>query len=479
MSERKIISKLKKTGRASTVGDIAGATTLPIGVVESNLQRMLDTYRGQLQVTESGELLYYFPDGFVDRTRGLRARIRRSFGKAVHAIAKAASFLFKIWIVVMLVGYFVLFIALLVAAVVASIAASAAGRSSESRSRGRGGGFGMFYLTTRLVQTAFYLLIYSGRSKRRTKRARPLHMSVFAYVFGDEDPNTVWHEEAKRTVIAHIRASRGIITALEVAYLTGLDYPEAQHMINSMLREFDGQPGVTDEGSLYYEFPRLMQSASVSTTDSFGRPGTPKKHVIPFNGNERKINRWIGFFNGFNLVFGGYFLFFSLTGTLVSSRIAYLYLIVRALIENLIRDSSALVFVGLGIVPIVFSALFFLVTASRRFRDRKKNKGIRRHNRTRKLMRHIVDRPSKIQPALISFEPDESIADAERHTSTILAGLESVGDVAVDMTSREPVYAFAEIDRIERDIARHRQSIDISKYEIGGVVFDSGAKIEK
>ena len=477
MSERKIISKLKKAGRASTIADIAAATTLPLRVTETTLKRMLDTYRGQLQVTESGELLYYFPDGFIDRRRGFRARIRRGLSKVVGGIAKGAAFLFKIWIVVMLVGYFVLFIALLVAAVVASIAASAAGRSGDTRSRGRGGGFGMFYLTTRLVQTAFYLLIYSGGSKRKAKRARPLHKSVFAYVFGDEDPNSNWSEEAKRTVIAHIRASRGITTALEVSYLTGLDYPEAQHMMNSMLLEFDGQPGVTDEGSLYYEFPRLMQSTSSS--ESFGRPGTPKKHLIPFNGNERKINRWIGFLNGFNLVFGGYFLIFSLTETILTSRIAYLYLIVRVLIENVMRDSSTLVFVGLGIVPIVFSILFFAVTSLRRIRDRRKNKAIKRHNRTRKLMRQVIDRPSKIDLAAIRFEADERVADSRSHASAILAGLEGVGDVAVDSIGGETVYAFAEIDRIERDIASFRQSIDTSKYDVGGVIFDSGREIEK
>ena len=477
MSERKIISAIRKRGRAATVGDVAAATTLPITITESTLQRMLDVFRGQLQVTESGELLYYFPDGFVDRTNGFRARVRRGLRKIVRAIAKGAAFLFKIWVVVMLVGYFVLFVALLVAAVVASIAASAAGRSGDSRSRGRGGGFGMFYLTTRLVQTAFYLLIYSGRSKRRTKRARPLHKSVFAYVFGDEDPNEKWNEEAKRTIIAHIRASRGVITPLEVSYLTGLDYSEAQHMINSMLREFDGQPGVTEEGSLYYEFPRLMQSTS--KTDSFGRPGTPKKHIIPFSGNERKINRWIGFFNSFNLVLGGYFLYFSLAETLLASRFAYLYVIVRVLIEKVIRDSSNLVFIGLGIVPVAFSALFFFVTLLRRARDRRKNMAIRRHNRTRKLMRHIIDRPTKIEPGAIRFDSEEEVADPDRHTSGVLAGLEGVGDVAVDSINGDAIYAFAEIDRIERDIASFRQSIDTSKYDVGNVVFDSGDKIDK
>ena len=41
---------------------------------------------------------------------------------------RVLSFLFKIWIVAMLVGYFVAFVALGVLAIVASVAASAAGR---------------------------------------------------------------------------------------------------------------------------------------------------------------------------------------------------------------------------------------------------------------------------------------------------------------------------------------------------------------
>ena len=473
--DRAISSALKKSNRAATVGAVAGSTAIPVRTVEGRLKHMLEAYRGQLQVTESGELLYYFPEGFRDRRKGVGAWFRRITRRSGRLMAKTSSFLFKIWIVVMLVGYFALFVALLVGAVAATIAASVAGRGNGSRSRGRGG-FGMFYLTTRIVQTFFYLLVYSGSKQRKVRTGRPLHKSVFAYVFGDGDPNTEWNAREKKAVAAFIQSRKGVVTATEIASLVGRSVTESEQIVHSMLPEFDGQPGVTDEGTIYYEFPRLMEQTS---TERFGQPGLARKSLIPFNANEKKINRWITFFNGFNLLFGGYFLILSIFGVAVRDPVGpdVLFLIVVGFIGRVIADPLIIVFVALGIVPVVFSMLFFTVTILRRIRDRARNVRTIRHNFTRRLVVQICDRPAKFVPGSITLSKDERSAKVERTQPELIAEFQRMRDIDIEENEAgKTAYSFGEIDRIQRDMASFRRTIDISKYDVGSVIFDSGTR---
>ena len=49
-----------------------------------------------------------------------------------------------------------------------------------------------------------------------------------------------------------------MITLDELIKLTGKSPSDANAMINEMLREYDGVPQVTEEGTIYYQFPALM-----------------------------------------------------------------------------------------------------------------------------------------------------------------------------------------------------------------------------
>ena len=144
--EDKLVSFLKRQRGESTVADMISGTALPKYQVEQAAKVVLDEYAGRLKVTESGELLYYFPAGMRSTVRGFGPSLARFWKTFTRGAARVLSFLFKVWIVVMLVGYFVAFVALGVLAMVASVAASAAGRGGrDDRSRG-GGGFGGMYL---------------------------------------------------------------------------------------------------------------------------------------------------------------------------------------------------------------------------------------------------------------------------------------------------------------------------------------------
>jgi hypothetical protein len=477
--ERTVIKAFRKRGREATIPDIVAATAMSIRDAETTVKRMLDTYRGHLRVTESGELLYYFPEGFRDRRRGIAARLGRALRFTGRLVARGSAVLFKAWIVVMLVGYFALFIALLVAAVVASVAVSVAGRGEGSRSRSRGGGFGMLYLTSRLIRSFFYLWMYSSASSaKRRQRGRPLHTSVFAYVFGEGDPNAGWEERARLAVIAFIRRHKGIITGYEASVITGLSQGRSQELLNRMLSEYDGSPEVSDEGALYYRFPTLMISADSVTNSYAGDPSAPERQIVPFNANTRSMNRWITLFNGVNVVFGGYFLFTSLVPAPTYPDGTYgLYtfsLFVRELL-SFAPNTGNIVMIGLGIIPLAFSALFFAVPLIRRIRDARKNRANRSHNYRRRIVGAIVDRPLGLNVDSLLPERAAHPKDIEVVRRETIAEFLADGEVEVRVDEHgETLYDFVDLDRGEREVARVRELIDSSTYDTGKVIFDSG-----
>ena len=149
--EEKLVSFLQKRQAESTVADMIAGTGLPKYQVEVAAKAALAEYAGRLKATESGELLYYFPNGMRSTVRGFGPAARKFWKGFARGAVRVFSFLFKIWIVAMLVGYFVAFVALAVLAVVAAVAASFANRDDRGGGRDRGGGgLGGMYLVVRV-----------------------------------------------------------------------------------------------------------------------------------------------------------------------------------------------------------------------------------------------------------------------------------------------------------------------------------------
>ncbi len=177
--EDQLVSYLKQKRGESTVADMIAGTGLPKYQVEQAAKAALDEYAGRLKVTESGELLYYFPEGMRSTLRGAGPGFRRFWKSFKSTAARVFTLLFKIWIVAMLIGYFVGFVALGVLAILATVAASVAGRSDgRSGGRDRGGGFGGMYLVMQLFNLVlrmwFWTSILNDRQRRpQTGQAGP------------------------------------------------------------------------------------------------------------------------------------------------------------------------------------------------------------------------------------------------------------------------------------------------------------------
>jgi len=169
----KLLGGFRATGRESTVADLAGLTGLPLQQIEAELPAVADEFGARLRVTEKGDILYSFPDGMKSRYRGFGPSLKRFFRLVKKGAVEVAKAVFKVWIMVMLVGYFVLFIALALFAMVASVAVQQGGGNRDSRSSGRrGGGLGGLWLTTSLFDSFIRIWFYSELFKSPETRNR-------------------------------------------------------------------------------------------------------------------------------------------------------------------------------------------------------------------------------------------------------------------------------------------------------------------
>jgi len=503
--EDQLVSFLKQKRGESTVADMIAGTGLPKYQVEQAAKAALDEYAGRLKVTESGELLYYFPAGMRSTRRGLGPALRRFWKAFTRTSARVLSLLFKIWIVVMLVGYFLVFLAIGVAAIVFSFAASAASRGdNRGGGRDRGGGFGGMFLVLRLfdflIRMWFWssLLSNAGGGARRQKPAgRPFYKAVFGFVFGEGDPNKGWEEAERKYIISYIRSHKGVLTLEELMALTGGESDAANALMNRLLLEYEGEPGVTDEGTVVYSFPELMRTSSEETR-SVGLVtmlNPVSKRILPFSDNKPRTNGWIIFFNAFNLVFGSYFLGFSLTqGPAVISQVAaalergaaaaartgpFLYSFVGGLLLQAgISSPVPVIEVALGIIPVAFSVVFFLVPLLRNIRRGRQNDALREETLRKRIMAQVLVSPSHvdardIRPTGTNLDPRDFLAWSRRILDRLAAAFRAE-PIPLDKEGQF-AYRFAEVERQVSDLEAFRRGIDLKRFEVGKTIFDSGS----
>lgn len=473
-----VASAFRRQGNKGTVADVMAQSGLPKHQVETVLPAVVSQCRGQMAVTESGEILYRFPQGLSNPEKSLGKKLLKWTGIALAA-------LFKVWIMVMLVGYFVLFVLILLAAIAVSIALSFAKRG-EDRDDSGGGIFG-FYLVTRVLEMFVLLWLYSGDTyDRQLKKKKPFHKAIFEFVFGVEDRPEVWAKQERKAVISFVRQNKGSISLEELMAVTGRPRQEADALVSRLMLEYEGEPRVSEAGTLHFFFPELMK-----TTLGPGRAyELPNRELIPFTRNPSKTNGWIIGLNAFNLVLSAYFLGFGLQGfeavRLGDDNLGILYLITTAIVSavgNLSLAAAESWIIGvLGVVPLVYSAFFFGIPLVRRWKEGIKNLKIKTDNLRRRLANAILAKPQEIhldqiQPTGETDAPGKPGPAREAIKEQVLRDL--AGDKAVEVVSSTPlVFAVPDLERETSDLREIRRTTDLSSLALGKVVFDSEDRIE-
>lgn len=367
-----LLAALRRLDGRATLGDVVSATGMPEDRAETALKRLLETHRGHLDVSDSGDLLYRFDPRLM--TRDAESPWVR-FKRGAWAAFKTG---FKVWTAVMLVVYFVTFVVLAIAAMMALNRDG----DREGGFGGRRGGFGLgdLFLLHWLMGGSGWgrgSLYYGDRHARRLPKDAqpPFYKKVFAFIFGPEEPRPT-RLQKDRSTVQLIRARNGVLTVAELVEHTALPLDQAEEEMGRLTGAYGGDPRVSPKGEVVYAFPGLMKSAHGKVRAREPKPAWlrleyPKK----LTGNSGGANFVIGAMNGFNLAAG------SVLG-----------------LAPFLQASGAvpfdpLWFWGLGVVPVTFSALFFAVPLTRSLGLRSEN-GARRRRNARRLLVGTVCRNS-------------------------------------------------------------------------------------
>jgi len=475
----KIVNILKKRKKGATVADVCADTALPIETVRALLPKAADEYSAHLQIKESGEILYDFKGGFISRYHGAGAKIKKAFSIFKKASKTVLIFLFKVWIMVMLIGYFLLFIAL----VLASIFLSAAAQSKSSSSSRRSSFFGidLFTLIWRMWFLQDVLKPRNAYAYTKKKNTRAMHKAIFSFVFGEENNDKIWQENENKSVISYIQANRGVISLAEYMIFTGKNSNEAQEDLLAFCSRYGGSPESTDEGTIVYRFDDLLLRDDLKNAAELS-PAV--KQLKVFSYNSKKMNVWFIVINAVNLVFGSYFLFNSLnTGVLLTQAqyesASYLYAFTHMLFELFTQYPAFVIFIGLGIVPFVFSLLFWIIPAVRSRILKNENEEIKLSNYKKLGFNKIWNNPLNFRAEKIKIPSDEfspkNIGSAQ---DRLIKDFAAVSNVDVEQSETgEVFYSFNEVDAEKKALEKYRNSIDPERQKLGSTVFDTSQRV--
>ena len=245
-----------------TVADAAARSGVSLAEAERGLHRLSRRHRGHVAVTDKGELLFRFPQGFVVDYERRDAR-RVALARLGRGATTVATWIARLALTVFLVGYSLVFaVGLLVGAIVLSIVA-------EDSAPLEGFGFLMYGLSEVLVEGIFWsthpALAQDGQARalRDEESKSHLYERINRVFFGPaletEDPLA-----ARRLLAQEIRSRRGRIGRSDVERVTGLVPSDADALLSSMLVDFDGHVEVSDDGAIFYVFAALRPTAQLA-----------------------------------------------------------------------------------------------------------------------------------------------------------------------------------------------------------------------
>ena len=133
--------------------------------------------------------------------------------------------------------------------------------------------------------------------------------------------------------------------------------------------------------------------------------------------------------------------------------------------------------ITLGLIPVAFSIVFFLVPLFRRMRLNRQNDRIREEYLAKRIYAQVLSSPARVDPRDVrasgtALDPKDLPAASRRIIERLAATLqaqpipqEKEGDFA---------YSFTELQRQLSDLESYRKEVDPRRYELGKTVFDSG-----
>ena len=450
-----------------TSADATAITGLPHETVKDALDVLMNTFVCRLRITESGEVLYDF--GGSLRRRGSKS-VGDKLRDAGELLWKAFTAAFKVWITVMLIVYLVIFLILVLALLFG-------GRDSKKSIKlGWVGDLfaDIFFLSSRNMAVVYALDRDGNRHRAFRQEQRYGHgeaepkkrlvQSVYDFVFGPPRPNFDPFADEKE-VAAWLRREKGVLTLTELVALAGYTFDEASERMASYLGRYRGEAEITDDGVLIGTFEHLLKVG-----DSGLEGGRVElfwdEYEAPYEltGNSTGRNTAIAAVNAFNLLFA--LVMFSTPG------------LGTLLVANTgIELPAGVVQVVLGVIPLLFSVLFFTVPLLR-MRSVSRPERLRKiRNIRRRILRAAfaeAGRPLSLQEILHRVNTGLPVPLKAQEVEPIL--LRMLSDYTGRTDIAEDGTVLFSFERIGHEVAvgrRERDAVSLPA-SLGEVIFDTG-----
>lgn len=274
-----ITSSVEKLNYCVTVGDVAAETGLKLAEAQQGLVALAADAGGHLQVSETGDIAYLFPENFrtILRNKYLRLRFKEWWDK----ISGVLFYLLRISFGIILIASIILILITISVIIFGAKAGSDEGDSDGNMGGGFSVGFFPFWWGPDLFwffSPGYYdydeeELATRRESKRDRRQKNELNFleAIFSFLFGDGNPNAKLEERRWQEIGAVIRNNGGAIIAEQIApYLDNIDdksWEDEDYML-PVLTRFNGLPEVTQEGNIIYYFPELQVSARETSKQS-------------------------------------------------------------------------------------------------------------------------------------------------------------------------------------------------------------------
>jgi hypothetical protein len=273
-SQFDVITAVEKLNYRVTVGDVSAQSGLDLNLVQTELLSLASNTSGNLQVSETGEVVYVFSPEVrkILRDRNFKLQVQAWLA----GLWKWVFFVIRISFgILLIVSIAIVVMAIIVAFIALQSRNSNDDNNSRSDNRSGGGGFGFipnfFWFDFGNVFAPSYYDHPQPISAKSQESKMGFLESIFSFLFGDGNPNFNLEERRNRAIAETIRNHGGVVIAEQIApYLDEVTETSAgyeDYMI-PVLAKFNGLPQVTDIGTLAYTFPELQKVAEARSSKS-------------------------------------------------------------------------------------------------------------------------------------------------------------------------------------------------------------------
>lgn len=261
-----IIKAICNSGYTVTAADVANATGLPLSSIYLELNKLAEMSRGQLKVTDTGQVVYCFPVNFVTMFAALALwRI------TIRILLTSMSVVLKGIFVIFLLPMVVLAIPVLYASIVAMAAFAICWVCSLFSMNFHALWFflspifiALAWFSPKLVSRLIHIISnwdpYAESSSALPERKSDFGKDLMSLLIGEGNPNPDLNSTRWKLIANAIWSNHGVITAEQLAPYTGCD-PAREEQVLPVLRRFNGEPRATEAGNLVYVFPEMRTCA--------------------------------------------------------------------------------------------------------------------------------------------------------------------------------------------------------------------------